>query len=64
MQVYKLSTFTMQQDFKGGIYWDDLAKTCDNILRAVKFQENEVAGNFHRERFHHLHALISPMCKE
>ena len=29
--------FTMQQDFEGGIYWDELAETCGDISRAVGF---------------------------
>ena len=29
--------FTMQRDFEGGIYWDELAETCGDISRAVEF---------------------------
>ena len=29
--------FTMQWDFEGGIYWDELAETCGNISRVVGF---------------------------
>ena len=27
----------MQRDFKGGVYWDELAETCSDIFRAVEF---------------------------
>ena len=29
--------FTMQQDFKGGVFWDELAEICGDILRVVRF---------------------------
>ena len=28
----------MRQDFEGGVYWDELADRCGNILRAAGFQ--------------------------
>ena len=32
----------MRRDFKGDIYWDELAETCSDISRAAGFQGNRV----------------------
>ena len=32
----------MQRDFEGGVYWDELAKVCGDILKATGFQGNTV----------------------
>ena len=29
-------------DFKGGIYWDELAETCGDILRVAGFRDNNI----------------------
>ena len=47
--MYSCPPFTMWQDFEGGIYWDELAETCDDIFKGsgiqgvVRFQGNTVA---------------------
>ena len=37
LRVHILLSTTMQRDFKGGMYWDDLAETRGNIARAARF---------------------------
>ena len=40
--IYCWQSFTMRQDFEGGIYWDECAETCCGIRGAVRFQGNTV----------------------
>ena len=50
----------MWRDFKGSIYWDELAETCGNILRASGFQGNTVAHSAGKD-IKHL-STITIMC--
>ena len=36
--VYRCRPRTMQQYYKGGVYWDELAEICGDISRVVGFQ--------------------------
>ena len=47
VSIYSCRPFTIQQDFEGGAYWDELAKICSKLLRAgfwgvARFQGNTV----------------------
>ena len=35
---YSWQSITMQQDFEGGVYWDEFPEKCGDISRAVGFR--------------------------